>query len=201
MKYLYFTFILSIFMGYGCSKKIQPVQSSTHTINVTQSLNDDLLFPESWVGKWCGELMIYDSVGLSNTLPMALEVTPTDSSSIYNWSIIYGKDSLAQVRAYQLVELNKETGHFMVDEKNGIFLDAYMRNNELTSIFEVMGNSLIICYEMTENHILFTVKFFPSKEIRTSGGEKMGDQDIPPVKSYNLKSTQIARLYKKCLVE
>jgi hypothetical protein len=132
---------------------------------------------------------------------MALDISNTDSAGLYNWTIIYDLDSTIQRREYQLKELNSGLGHYLIDEKNGIFLDAYHIQNELISKFEVMGSTLIISYALEDDVMVFSVKVFPSKEVRVSGNIIDGKEEIPKVSSFQLKSSQVAKLYKKCLVE
>ena len=164
-------------------------------------LDQPFSFPQDWLGFWTGNLNIYKAAGLSDQITMALDIAKTDTTGLYNWTIIYGVDSTAQRRAYQLKEINPKIGHYLIDEKNGILIDAYFIQNELNSIFEVMGNTLIISYALKNSVLEFTVKVFPSKEKRVSGDNKGENLEIPKVRSFELKSAQVAKLYKKCLVE
>ena len=82
------------------------------------------VFPDDWLGNWLGDLRIYNSQGLKQTIPMSLELSKTDTIGKFNWAIIYGQDSTAQKRDYQLIEIDSSKGHYLIDEKNGIFLDA-----------------------------------------------------------------------------
>ncbi len=161
----------------------------------------EYIFPDDWLGQWSGELKIYKTEGLKQTVPMSLDLSETDSIGIYTWAIIYGKDSTAQRRNYQLRVVDKLKGHYLIDEKNGILLDAYHIHNELNSIFEVMGNTLMTSYKIEEDEIVFSVKVFPSKEIRISGDTLIDNQEIPKVSSFEYTVNQVARLQKKCLVE
>ncbi len=106
----------------------------------------NLNFPDDWLGFWEGDLHIYDEMGLQQSLPMALDNSITGVKGQFTWAIIYGTDSIAGRRDYLLKEVDKNKGHYMVDEKNGILLDAYLIDNELVSVFEVMGNSLTSTY-------------------------------------------------------
>jgi len=158
-------------------------------------------FPDDWLGNWFGNLEIYNSQGLKQALPMSLELSTTDTLGIYTWAITYGQDSTAQKRDYQLIEIDSSKGHYLIDEKNGIFLDAYHIHNELSSIFEVMGNTLLTSYKIENDELLFSVKIFPSKVVSVSGDTIIENQEIPQVSSYQLTVNQTARLQKKCLVE
>ena len=158
-------------------------------------------FPEDWLGEWSGPLNIYNHQGLTQTIDMGLEISASDSTENYNWTIIYGSDSTAQRREYELVAIDTSLGHYMIDEKNGIFLDLYHIHDEAISVFDVMGNSLLISYKRGDDKMIFTVEVFPSKEVRISGDTIINEQEIPEVKSFKLTSKQTAVLQKKCLVE
>lgn len=193
-------FILLIISIIGCHSKTTSLLSpSTEEINSTLAKN--YTFPQDWLGEWTGQLNIYDSLGLKNQIPMALNLSKTDTAGIFNWTIIYGSDSTAQKREYLLKEIDAPAGHYIIDEKNGILLDAFLFNNELVSIFEVMSNTLIITYARKSDNLNFSVKVFPSESIRSSGNTIHNNQEIPAVNSFHLKSTQVAILNKKCLVE
>lgn len=188
----------------SCNKKVAIPETKEMTISsvkIDTTTKKEYKFPEDWLGTWTGELDIYNVRGLQQSLPMSLELSETDSSGLYRWAIVYGRDSTAQKRDYQLIEVDKSKGHYIVDEKNGIVLDAYHMQNELTLIFEVMTNNLITTYRLEGEEMVFTVRVFPTKEVRISGDTLINEQKIPKVLSYQHTVNQVARLNKKCLVE
>ena len=202
-KFLLYISCLTILLLSCSQRSIKPNYSKGEVIRTTldtlPSTNYD--FPNDWLGNWAGNLEIYNSQGLKQTIPMSLELSTTDTAGVYTWAIIYGQDSTAQKRDYQLIEIDSSKGHYLIDEKNGIFLDAYHIHDELSSIFKVMDNILLTSYKIENDELLFSVKVFPSKEVRISGDTLIGNQEIPQVTSFQLTVNQIARLQKKCLVE
>ncbi|MEM9544536.1 MAG: hypothetical protein AAGA77_01115 [Bacteroidota bacterium] len=171
------------------------------TISKDSPIEKTFAFPEDWLGDWSGELEIYDVTGPKQTVPMSLQISNTDTSGVYNWVLVYGKDSLADKRNYVLKEIDKSKGHYMIDEKNGILLDSYFINDELSSIFAVMGNTLVCSYRRKGQELIFSIKMYTSEKIRVSGDTLIAEQKIPEVKSYQHRINQEARLQKKCLVE
>ena len=149
------------------------------------------------MGNWTGELEIHDAMGPKQTVPMSLYLSETDTSGIYDWVILYGMDSLSDMRNYVLKEIDKSKGHYMIDEKNGILIDAYFIQNELTSIFAVMGNTLVCSYRREGEELIFAIKIFPSEKIRVTGDTIIENQNIPVVESFQHKSSQVARLRRK----
>ena len=209
MKQPLFYIFCVVFLSTNCSPK--HVNNTVRDLSIANSKKDQVskdmsstkqyVFPDDWLGYWSGDLNIYNSKGLKQTVPMSLDLAETDTLGTYTWAIIYGQDSTAQRRDYQLKEIDTSMGHYLIDEKNGILLDAYHIHNELSSVFEVMGNTLLTSYKLEHGEMVFSVKLFPSEEVRISGDTIMENQDIPKVSSFQLTVNQIARLQKKCLVE
>lgn len=167
------------------------------TNEITKTIDADLVFPDDWLGYWVGQLNIYDENGLKQSIPMSLDNSKTDSSGVYNWAIIYGADSIAGRRNYFLNTVDVTKGHYVVDEQNGIVLDAFLIDNELISVFEVMGNQLISSYKIEDDYLQFEILMFGSSEISITGDTIINNKDIPIVKSYMPKVVQKARLSKK----
>lgn len=191
-------------MFFGCSR------SNTESLSTKSeegqfapevSIKKEYQFPEDWLGYWTGNLQIYGPTGLKQTVLMSLDLAITDTVGVYTWAIIYGQDSTVQRRAYQLIEIDTSIGHYLIDEKNGILLDTYHIHDELSSVFEVMGNTLLTSYKLENNEMIFSVKLFPSEAIRVSGDTLIANQEIPKVSSFQLKTTQVARLQKSILTK
>ena len=198
MDLLFFCLLISIVAS--CHPKTAKAITNTFNKEASSSIVIDS-FPIDWFGDWSGPLYIHDSLGRKDPIPMSLKISETDSSGVYNWVIGYGKDSTLQERPYLLKSINAAAGHFLIDERNGILIDAFYLNNELTSIFEVMGNTLVIGYSKKDQEMVFSVKVYTYKSIRSSGDGIYNGQEIPEVNSFYLKSVQEAVLNKKCLVE
>ncbi len=203
MKFLLYASCLIIFLS-SCSKgniKYNSAEKENNRAELDTLPSKIYDFPNDWLGNWSGDLEIYNAQGLKQIVQMSLDLSTTDTAGIYTWAITYGQDSTAQKRDYQLIEVDSSKGHYLIDERNGIFLDAYHIHDELSSIFEVMGNMLLTSYKIEIDELIFSVKVFPSEEVRVSGDTLIGNQEIPQVSSYQLNINQIARLQKKCLVE
>ena len=157
-------------------------------------------FPDEWLGVWEGTLHIYNHQNILQSIPMSLENLRTDSADIFQWVIIYGEDKIKGKRDYILK--NKSKGHYVVDEKNGILLDAYVMENKLISHFEVMGNQLTSIYERQEDKMIFEIIVNKSVPATVSGNIKAkGQEDVPEVKSFPIIGYQKAILTKKTSTE
>jgi len=205
MKHLLFIICGSVILAMGCSRK-NLTSAAKNMVDNSISTDTTLakieyIFPDDWLGNWQGDLKIHNVNGLKQTLPMELDLSETDVPGIYTWAITYGEDSIAHKRDYVLKEIDSNKGHYVIDEKNGILIDAYHIHDELSSIFGVMGNTLVNSYRREGDELIFSIKIFPSKEIRVSGDTIMENQKIPEVASFQHTISQIGRLQKKCLVE
>lgn len=150
-------------------------------------------FPEDWLGRWYGELNIYQGQKINQTLPMQIIVSPSDSTDQYTWSLIYGADSIAGLRAYTIKPINKSIGHYVIDEHNSILIDAYIQSDALISSFDVMGANLTAIYRRQDDELIFEIIVHRSKPIRTTGNT----DEIPKVDAFPVTSYQKAILKRR----
>ena len=150
-------------------------------------------FPEDYFGIYKGDLKIYNSAG-EQTIGMEFHLKPTDSVDIYEYKIVYIMDDQPQPRNYTLRVKDRDKGEFVVDENNGIFLDAKWVGNCLFSLFEVQGNLLTTTEAFFDDHMLFEITFANKASVNKSGTE--GDNPVE-VLSYPITTVQSARLEKQ----
>ena len=191
MKHIFILF--SIVLTYSCTKKShEAIISSSQLTEEKRQYS----FPDDWLGYWEGELNIYNSTGKTMTVPMALDNSKTDRDSVWTWAIIYGEDTISGRRDYELNVVDASKGHYVVDEKNSIFLDAFLLDNNLISTFKVAGNVLQSSYELDGEDMIFTIHMYGEEEIRTTGDTLYNGEEIPAVYSYKNAIYQKARLKK-----
>lgn len=149
---------------------------------------------DGWIGKWAGELIIYNAPGYEkiSSLHMELHISKTDSAGLYNWHIIYG-DSAKDHRKYLLRTIDESMGKYSIDEKNGILLGADMLGSKLISRFIVQGSMLDITYEMENDKIIFEV--FAGSD--TPEQTTTGSEENISVSSFKVTNYQKAVLMKK----
>ena len=173
MKYLFLLFSFCL-IGYSNA------QLSIEKISESKSTQND--FPISWIGIYQGTLDIYSDKGLQQSVPMKLEIAPKDNNTDqWVWAITYGPDSIAGRRSYELITVESEKGHYQIDEKNSIILDAYLRGNIFVSRFSVMGNLLDCTYEKLGDEIIFTIVMGKEAGLSDTGGEVIKGDTIPSV--------------------
>jgi hypothetical protein len=150
-------------------------------------------FPEDWIGTWKGEIS-WNRFGNDTVkdFKMQLRIQPADSVGHYTWHIIYG-DSSKDSRPYLMKAVDKNKGHWLLDERNGIFIDHYYFAGKLSCAFTVQNTTIINnCWREGEELI---VEFYAlsAKAVSTTG---LNTDDSPIVNSYGVRSYQRAELKK-----
>lgn len=154
-------------------------------------------FPESWLGKYQGDLVIYGVDSVKMKINMKLDIVKTVNDSIYDWTISYLIKDKNDIREYSLVVVDKEKGHYAIDEKNSIIIDSYLSNNTvLTSFFKVMESFIISTYTKNNDTIVFEIISSKSSPVSSTGNTIINKEDIPQVDSYGVNGRQKAVLKK-----
>jgi hypothetical protein len=151
------------------------------------------LFPQDYFGAYYGKLQI-DNSGNQQEIDMEFHLQATDSVGKYSYTIVYGSGENRQERKYFLIEKNATKGEYVVDEDNGILLNAKWSGNTLYSMFEVQGSLLTSRESFFANYMDFEITYSNKAQQETSGDK---GEEIPEVISYPITVVQTARLYKK----
>ncbi len=155
-------------------------------------------FPEAWIGTWRGTVLTYTHTDSIRTTPMELHIFATDSTDRWTWTIIYGTGTEKDVRAYELVLKDEESKHYVIDEKNSILIDSYVRGNSFCSRFAV-GDYLLLCtYELSTDNEAANEMVFEITSGKLEGNKSGGTSDnIPEVAAYPISVFQKAKLYRE----
>ncbi len=164
------------------------------SLSATLQAQDQLTFPDSWCGDWTGQLEIYGALGLLREIPMSLSIQPTDSADLYTWKLVYGSGPESSVRPYQLKVIDRKSGQYVIDEQNTIVLQAYLLGGKLYNRFKVGDNLLLTTTEMVGDNLIFEVISGKDTPIKTTGGQMVDGEEIPPVDAYEIMVRQRAIL-------
>jgi hypothetical protein len=147
---------------------------------------------QKWTGTWQGNLAWQESKDSVSTVRMRLIIQPLDSADWYTWNLVYG-DSETDNRGYTLKPVDWRTGHWQVDEHNGIVIDQYLFGNSFVSSFDVLGTHIVDEFESDNDEM--TVRFFSfSTQPECITGE--GTETSPRVQSFPLQSRQKVVLHR-----
>ncbi|CAM4068811.1 MULTISPECIES: hypothetical protein [Flavobacterium] len=150
-------------------------------------------FPNDFFGKYKGKLNIHNAKG-SQIIDMELHLLPTDSVGKYIYTIIYKSEKIDQERKYTLIEKDNAKGSFVIDENNGIILNAFVADNTLYSIFEVQGSLLTTTEHFKDNYVDFEIMYTQKDKVKKTG---KNTEEVPEVLSFPVMSVQKARLFKE----
>ena len=157
-------------------------------ISTLSAQTKELIFPQDYFGIYKGDLHITNSSG-EQTIQMEFHLLATDSVGNYKYVLVYIADGNRQERHYNL--LDKGDGRYVVDENNGILLDATLVANKLYSMFEVQGNILTTTETFYEDKMLFETTFSSRKQKKETGPE--GGVNVI---TYPVTTVQQAELFK-----
>lgn len=150
-------------------------------------------FPGSWTGTWKGELQWFKGNAREpQQVPMELRIHTTDTAGQYTWQLIYGP-AAEDSRPYVLQPKDTATGHWVIDERNGIVLDQFLRGGRFCGVFSVMGNTILNSYVRAGDTMTVEFYSYPVKPLTTSGE---GTDESPKVDSYRMSGFQKAVLHR-----
>lgn len=181
----------------ACASACSPTDTAVSTpvvpIKVTaQKVPAPQRFPLDWNGTWKGSCQSFSPGRTNDPFEMGLSVQPlVNQPTIWKWVIEYKGKDFQQTRNYELKQQDMKPGHYVVDEKNGIFLDNFwVGERVLLEQFSVGSSFLTIKHRLIE-HNQMEVEFmiFGQQPMRQSAaGENQ-------VKSYPLQT------YQQCLLK
>jgi hypothetical protein len=192
---------LGSFILFSCGKRITQTTSADIPEVIVKPFPKKFVvkdsFPYSWFGTWEGTLDIYNSKGLSQSIPMSLELGATDTIGRYKWHIIYGADREKGLRPYYLETIDPAKGLYRNDEMNSIKMEAYLLGGKLFSTFSVEGNLLTSMQEKVGDTMLWEIVFGKEKEVSITGNQIVKGDTISAVKTMPIIISQRAVLKKK----
>lgn len=151
-------------------------------------------FPDSWQGSWKGRLEIYSAKGKVNEIPMEMEIKKIEGTRKYTWIIYYGEDRVAGKRDYELIVVDASKGHYRIDEKNSILIDAYLIGDRLVEWFEVEKTQIMAQTMIKGDELIWELFAASAEPVSKTGGQKINEEEIPSVSSYGVSSIQRAIL-------
>jgi hypothetical protein len=154
-------------------------------------------FPAAWIGHWKGPA----SVGMGERqqqFTMELIVAPTSDPTRHDWTLVYDGHAGRQERKYTLIAIDAAKGQYVIDENNGIVLDATIVDHVLHSHFIVQGNRIVVREELLnagtdEAAIKVEMVTTVDSSATTTGGK----DGVPEVKTWKPVSIQRATLRKE----
>lgn len=117
---------------------------------------------ERFYGHWTGQCRLAPDYQGVSQFPMSLTVDTGSKPGHHQWRIVYETSGAlaGTVRDYELVTVDAAKGHYAVDEKNGLMLDAYLADDVLHAPF-LIGNAMIVAtYTLAGDTLVATMPSF-----------------------------------------
>jgi len=151
-----------------------------------------LQFPDDYLGVYKGDLKIHSVRGVKE-IGMEFHLNTTDQIDQYQYMLVYIFDDKRQERKYTLITKDASKGQYLVDENNGILLDAQLFDNNLYFMFEVEGTIITTTLRFYKNNMNFEITATNKNKKVVTGQE---NTDVTEVISYPITTVQKAHLIK-----
>ncbi|MEQ8700366.1 MAG: hypothetical protein RLT05_27860 [Bauldia litoralis] len=121
-----------------------------------------------WVGRWEGTCRVTSTQGKLSSVATSLEIRKLAADgSLHSWIVTYGPGTdAAQRRAYEIAAVNAVHGHYVIDEKNGLEIDAWLVANQIFAPFEIAGNLIVAKYIRMKGGIVMELPSFATDKRR-----------------------------------
>lgn len=150
----------------------------------------DSVFPASWQGAWSGTCTLIADGEVTDSFSMQLQVRPAPEGEDWTWTMTYGEGEGRQVRDYRLRRASDGGAHaFVIDERDGIVLDAFFADGALHSRFTVESNAIDSTYLRLGDQLLVMLANYAA--------DPAGETGDGAVANYRLKSVQRGWLRRK----
>ncbi len=122
--------------------------------------------PSPWWGRWKGSLLVWGERALEST-PMSIEILPILPPTVervqpqpiqqWQWNIQYGDQP---VRRYTLIEVDRQSGLYWLDEGQGVRFEERFVHGILFSQIEIEGQRLQFQVELQNDRLVYTCVVF-----------------------------------------
>jgi len=171
-------FLFLLIFGFGCFTNAQE--------KTTQ-------FPTDYLGIYKGDLKI-ESVRGAKEIGMEFHLNTTEKTDHYQYMLIYIFDGKRQERKYTLVTKNATKGQYILDENNGILIDAQLFGNTLYFMFKVEATIITTTLRFYKDDMNFEITASSKDKKNVTGQE---NKDVSEVVSYPITTVQKAHLLKE----
>lgn len=109
----------------------------------------------SWVGKYTGEMLLYNEGINTGKVKLTLSINEKHQDSVWPFHMLFQSDIYPEVvKDYQLI-YSKISKSYLIDEKNGIFIEASLMGNALYEFYEVDGQYFSVTLRKVEQGFIF----------------------------------------------
>lgn len=200
MHYIGLIGSMIVFLLFSCQEAVPNNEINTETSKDSAAIDTISYtapkFPEDWVGIYKGDLQWFAGKN-SILIPITIEIKAIDSlENAYLWRSTYDSTERFPMVVKDYILVHPDTlpeGHFLIDEKNGIYLDMILIDNSFYSCFEVNKTLLLSIDRLNADgsihHEIISSRLDGARESGTTS-----EDSYFGVKSYSRVGTQKATL-------
>lgn len=170
----------------------------TLVISFLISLNAFAQHPlDSWLGDYEGKMILGYSNGKVDSVDIEFSFKELVNDTIWSHKMIYKSEKWGEItKDYYIRSIRKsDTINFILDERNGIELQATLMNNCFYEFYNVMGSYYATTLRKEGEKLIFDLFSAPENSLKEN--EVEGDDGPIKVGSIKTKLHQTAILYRK----
>lgn len=125
-------------------------------------------FPDAYTGIYDGYLQIISAGKRADSVRMVLDIAPLEQGKRWKFGITYGEaPASVQINNYELLRdtLAAGSGHYLLDEKDGILIRETLAGNTLYAMYHVSDRDFFTEIQFRKGQIHYKLTVFSSKEI------------------------------------
>lgn len=157
-------------------------------------------FPDDWLGTYQGELyLLHAENRQTDTVQMVFEFLRTGQAWCWEYRMVYDSPKYGkQVKDYQLIKPDSLPANmFLLDEKDGIYIQMVYLDNAFYSHFSVAGQRITSILRKEQSFMVYEIIVSNEKQGMSSQNTRDDSKGLFVVSSYPPFVVQRAILLKK----
>lgn len=156
-------------------------------------------FPESWLGTYQGKMQIlWANADKIDSVDVTFEFSSTQNPQKWTYKITYKSPKYGDmVKDYELIKPDSlANDSYLLDEKDGIFIEVVVMGNTLYSAFSVAESRLVSILRKEGNELFMEIFTSKDKNPLISKNKADKPEEVFEVKSFAPFTTQFVRFRK-----
>ena len=156
-------------------------------------------FPESWLGIYQGDMYILRANSEKiDTVAVTFEFLATQNAKRWTYRMTYKSPKYGDiVKDYELIKPDSlAKNSYLLDEKDGIYIEDVLIGNTLYSTFSVAGSRLSSTLRKDGNELFFEIFSSKDKSTLTSKNKADKPENVLEIESFAPLTTQFVRFKK-----
>jgi hypothetical protein len=160
---------------------------------------DGCKFPDSWLGTYEGDMYILRAHSERiDTVDVIFEFLATNQEKRWTYRMTYKSPKYGDiVKDYEIIKPDSLAKNvYLLDEKDGIYIEEVLMGNTLYSAFSVAGSRLVSVLRKEEDELFLEIFSSKDKSTLTSKNKADKPENVFEVKSFAPFTVQFVRFKK-----